>query len=146
MALGALSANGAVSVTVSVGYTTTNVDGVLDDLGACVSGTVVDRDGRAVPGAGDLVRDAGVVIPIWGGARVGSSAHYGFLQQADEDGTFTICGLAPGSYALEIRGWLPAEGNLSATYPFSVTLGETRELGNVVAVNAQVYIPALSRQ
>jgi hypothetical protein len=89
---GTLNAADAQTVTVSLGEETSIEFAMSVARLARVSGTVVDSDGR--PAAGSLAQ---LIIRQGNG---GTSAGSG---QIAPDGTFTLTGIAPGDYSLEVQ-------------------------------------------
>jgi 5-hydroxyisourate hydrolase-like protein (transthyretin family) len=132
---GQLSRATATTVTVTAGNTTPDIDGALDDLGACISGKIVDSGGQGIPGADFQVYDAaGNRIYFWEGLFGTGFTRSG---DADADGGFVACGLAAGTYTIQATGDL---GGVSG--PVTVTTGET--VGNITVTAARrLYLPII---
>ena len=90
---GTVSANDAQSITVSLGEETLIEFAMSSARLARVSGTVVDSRGR--PSSGSFVQ----VVTRQGNGGMFSSGG----AQVAPDGTFTLNGVAPGEYSLEVR-------------------------------------------
>jgi hypothetical protein len=134
---GALSPGDATTVTVQANTTTYDVDGTLDDLGACISGKVVDSQGQGVSDVDLSVLDAtGDPWPLWWGDW-GTAPHG---PTTDEDGGFVACGLQPGTYTVEAYDDI-GSGRAQTT----VGRGETKDIGDVVLLK-HVYLPLVMRQ
>jgi hypothetical protein len=134
----ALSPGDATTVTVAANTTTYDVDGTLDNLGACISGRVVDVQGQGVSGVDLSVRDAtGDPRPVWWGDW--DTRPYG--PTTDEDGGFVACGLQPGTYTIEVSGETG-----SGTAQTTVGIGEAKDVGNVVIAASRIYLPLVLRQ
>jgi 5-hydroxyisourate hydrolase-like protein (transthyretin family) len=127
--------SGASTVTVTANITTPDVNGTLDDLGACISGQVVDVGGRARPNAGVGVYDAdGNPMYVWQGLWGTSFTNY---VGVDGDGGFVACGLQPGTYTLR------ADDGPLYGYKRDVVVsnkGQSVNAGDVV-IGRYIYLP-----
>jgi hypothetical protein len=143
----ALSAGAATTVTVQTNTTTDNVDGTLDDLGACISGRVVDGQGEGTDARFQVLDAAGNRLPIWYGC--GGAAMFAACGDTDwcgartyGDGGFVACGLQPGTYTV----WVHNDAGFGTTQA-TVGQGETKDVGDIVIVMAanRIYLPLVVR-
>ncbi|HET6809621.1 MAG TPA: carboxypeptidase-like regulatory domain-containing protein [Acidimicrobiales bacterium] len=101
---GASSSSAATPVSVTDGQTTAGIDAAMV-LGGVISGTVTDTSSPAQDLAGMCVS----VTPTSGSGRGG------FATTAS-DGTYSVTGLATGSYDVEFYGGCPNRGNYLAQW------------------------------
>lgn len=138
----------ATQVAVTSAVTTTNVNGYLGGLGACISGKLVDTGGQPASGADFWLWDASdnTRIGFWYGLYDQEWAD-SLDGQADGDGGFVICGLSPGQYRVEGGSLQAGKGiALGGSAVVSVAAGETRDIGTVVLDVSRVYLPIIRRQ
>ena len=130
---GALARATAATVTITSGVTLTDVNGILGDLGGCISGQVVGASGQGIRSASFQIRDAGgSLLPFWQGLNDIALTDNG---DTDLDGGFVACGLASGLYVV-------SSPNIGST---SVSVTAPLETGGVVCKLYTIYLPIVLR-
>lgn len=117
----------AVPVMVMTEQATTDINGVLDQLGACISGHILRPDGRGIGAAMFEVYDTNNQrFDFWAG-------NFGveFVQsgQADTDGGYIACGLPAGTYIITATG-----GLVGMSEPVTVSFNQSKENVDVVSI------------
>ena len=130
---GALARATAATVTITSGVTLTDVNGILGDLGGCISGQAVGASGQGIKSASFQIRDAGgSLLPFWQGLNDIALTDNG---DTDLDGGFVACGLASGLYVV-------SSPNIGST---SVSVTAPLETGGVVCKLYTIYLPIVLR-
>jgi hypothetical protein len=130
---GALARATAATVAITSGVTLTDVNGILGDLGGCISGRVVNASGQGVESASFQIRDAGgSLLPFWQGLNDIALTDNG---DTDLDGGFVACGLASGLYSVQSPG--VGSASVSVTAPL--------ETGGVICKPYTIYLPVVMR-
>lgn len=134
---GKTSRGTADQVTVTAGGTTANINGTLNDLGACISGKIQNSQGQGIKEAKfELLDGNNNVIYFWEGLFGISFVLSG---STDDNGGYVVCGLSAGTYTLQVTGEFV--GQSAAT---TVTAGET-ETGVNITVVRQLTLPVIQK-
>ena len=131
---GQISRGQAQEITVAANGTTANIDGVVEDLGACISGKLLNSAGQGVQTDFELYDAGDNQIYFWNG-RFGTS--YVLSGFNDEDGGYVACGLAAGFYSVKTNGAF-----FGASAPIQVATGQTLSGVNII-VSSRIYLPAI---
>jgi 5-hydroxyisourate hydrolase-like protein (transthyretin family) len=123
----------ADTVAITSDVTLTNVNGVLGDLGGCVSGQVVNLDNQAVVTASIQIRDVGGNLPFWRGLYGTALADQG---NADVDSGFVACGLASGTYIVQCP-------HVGSSAP--ITVSASQVTSGVICRPYAIYLPVVMR-
>lgn len=132
----ALNLADAISVSVGSGQVVSNVNGTLDELGACISGRFVPDYASSFSAYFRILDASGLPVYFWQGNYGVSFSSVG---TADMDGYFVACGLSAGTYTIRRPG-------IYTTFydsdPITVGTGEHKDIGDVIR-KMRVYLPVV---
>ena len=123
---GASSESGATPIAVTTGHTTSGIDAAMV-LGGSISGTVKDTSGAKL---------SGICVYADGGPSSASA-------ETAADGTYSLTGLAPGSYDVEFTPGCGSNGYQTQWYKKAATASEATPVkvtagANSTSVNASL--------
>ncbi len=132
----ALNSLDAVPVSVGTGQVVSNVNGTLDELGACISGRLVPDPALNFSASFRILDASGLPVYFWVGNY---GASFGGSGSADWDGHFVACGLSAGTYTIRRIGTFPT---VYDSDPITVGVGEHKDIGDVIR-KMRVYLPVV---